>query len=101
MARIQSRRTTAVTIEDVRRMIATCDGGLLGIRDRALIFREALCRPGTSSSGMISTGSLLLKNDEIRTDLARTRIRAAPHLDGRRVLRIPGDRLWRRWRFDE
>ncbi len=36
-ARIQPRRTTAVTVEDVRRMIDTCDGSLLGIRDRALI----------------------------------------------------------------
>jgi integrase len=36
-ARIQPRRTTAVTLGDVRRMIETCDDSLLGIRDRALI----------------------------------------------------------------
>jgi integrase len=36
-ARIQPRRTTAVTVEDVHRMVDTCDGSLLGIRDRALI----------------------------------------------------------------
>jgi len=36
-ARIHPRRTTAVTVGDVRRMIDTCDDSLLGIRDRALI----------------------------------------------------------------